>query len=55
MENPSYPNVAEVLYSAYFNQGIVQKAQGELEAALASFQRAAAILPMVSEAEDKIG
>ena len=53
-ENPAYPNVAEILYSAYFNQGLMQQAQGELEAALAAFQKAAIVLPAIPEAEDKI-
>lgn len=52
--SPTYPNVAEILYSAYFNQGIVQKAQGGLKEALVSFQKAAAILPEIPEADDKI-
>ena len=52
-ENPSYPYVDEILYSAYFNLGLMKSHQNELEPALAAYRRAAEILPAATEAAAK--
>lgn len=52
-ENPAYPYVDEILYSTYFNLGLMKSHQNEPEAALAAYQRAAKILPSATEAAAK--
>ena len=52
-QTPDYPFLDEILYSAYFNQGVVLKANGELEKALDAFEQAASVLPEVAEAKDE--
>ncbi len=52
-ENPSYPYVDEILYSAYFNLGLMKSHQNELESALIAYQRAAEVLPAATEAAAK--
>lgn len=52
-QNPTYLQVDEILYSAYYNLGIVQEAMGQLDPALESYQKAIRILPDASEAKLK--
>jgi tetratricopeptide (TPR) repeat protein len=52
-QTPDYPFLDEILYSAYFNQGLASQANGSLEEALDDFERAAKILPNVAEARHK--
>lgn len=52
-EDAAYLYVAEILYSAYYNLGVMQQAQGDLPAALASYRAAIEILPEVPEARLK--
>jgi len=52
---PDYPFVDEILYSAYFNSGLMKSHQNELEDALSAYQRAAEILPSAPEASQKAG
>ena len=52
-QTPAYPNLNEILYSAYFNQGVAQQAMNQLEDAQQSFAQAAEILPDVPEAGQK--
>ncbi|MEM7030418.1 MAG: L,D-transpeptidase family protein, partial [Chloroflexota bacterium] len=53
-DKPGYPNVATMLHGAYFNQGTVQKTQGQLQEALALFHAANSILPGTIEAQAEI-
>jgi tetratricopeptide (TPR) repeat protein len=52
-QTPTYPNLNEILYSAYFNQGMAQQAMNQLKDARKSFEQAAEILPDVPEAGQK--
>lgn len=52
-ENPDYPYVDEILYSTYFNLGLMYAHQNELESALTAYQRAAEVLPSATEAATK--
>lgn len=51
---PNYPFVDEILYSAYFNLGIVKSNQGHLQEAQQAFLQANAILPEALEAQRKL-
>ena len=53
-QSPSYPALAQMLYSAYFNQGIALEANLDWEAALDAFKQAQAILPGMPEAKRKV-
>ena len=50
---PDYPSMREMLYSAYFNQGIALEANRDLEAALVAFRRAGQIMPAMTDAKQK--
>ncbi|MFQ5614242.1 MAG: L,D-transpeptidase family protein [Anaerolineae bacterium] len=50
----TYPNIDELLYSAYYNLGLARLAADELAEALASFQAAAAVIPTAPEAPQKL-
>ena len=52
-QNPTYLQVDEILYSAYYNLGIIQEATGQLDPALESYQKAIRILPGAFEAKLK--
>lgn len=52
-QNPAYLYVDEILYSAYYNLGIIQEAADELPPALESYQKAIQILPDAPEAKLK--
>ncbi|HXW00695.1 MAG TPA: L,D-transpeptidase family protein, partial [Anaerolineae bacterium] len=52
-QTPDYPFLDEILYSAYFNQGLSRQANGDLEEALDAFKRATKVLPDVAEARHK--
>lgn len=52
-QNPTYLFVDEILYSAYYNRGVIQEAAGELAPALESYQKAIQILPDAPEARLK--
>lgn len=52
-QTPDYPFLDEILYSAYFNQGLARQANGDLEEALDAFERATKVLPDVAEARHK--
>lgn len=53
-QNPVYLSADEILYSAYYNLGVIQEAAAELEPALDSYRQAAKILPDAPEANQKI-
>jgi tetratricopeptide (TPR) repeat protein len=53
-QNPTYLYVDEILYSAYYNLGIIQEGADELVPALESYQKAIRILPDASEAKLKV-
>jgi tetratricopeptide (TPR) repeat protein len=53
-QNPAYLSVDEILYSAYYNLGVIQEAAQELTPALDSYQQAVAILPNAPEANQKV-
>lgn len=52
-QNPTYLYVDEILYSAYYNLGVIQEAADELSPALKSYQKAIQILPDAPEAKLK--
>jgi tetratricopeptide (TPR) repeat protein len=52
-QDPTFPFITEILYSAYFNQGLAHEAATDWTAALASFEAGAALLPR-PEVEQKI-
>ena len=53
-QSPNYPYVDEILYSTYYNIGLFDVHQNELESALIAYQRAADILPSAPEAPQKV-
>lgn len=53
-QNPTYLYVDEILYSAYYNLGVIQEAADELAPALESYQKAIQILADAPEARLKI-
>ncbi|GAB4544635.1 MAG: hypothetical protein Kow0063_38420 [Anaerolineae bacterium] len=52
-ETPTYQDVTELLYSAYYNLGLAQQAAGDLVGAQASYQAAAELLPDEPLAREK--
>ena len=53
-QNPVYLYVDEILYSAYYNLGITQEADGQLSSALETYRQATEILPNAPEATLKV-
>jgi len=53
-QSPHYPFMQEILYSAYFNQGIALQANRNWEAALEAFKQAAKVMPTLAEPREKI-
>ncbi len=51
--DPGYPYVDEILYSTYFNFGLMKTHQNELETALLAYRRASEVLPTATEASKK--
>ena len=51
---PDYPFMREIMYSAYFNQGMALEANRDLEVALDAFKRAAQVMPLMTDTQDKI-
>lgn len=52
--SPAYPYIDEILYSSYFNLGLLQAHRQDLKPALESYQKAADILPGAPEAPKKV-
>lgn len=52
--NPDYPYLNEILYSAYFNLGLVRTHENEPAEALKAYQRAVEILPDAPQAPKKV-
>lgn len=53
-QQPTYLHVDEILYSAYYNLGLVQETDGDLQQALATYRQAVSIVPGAPEAAAKI-
>lgn len=53
-ETPTYQDITELLYSAYYNLGLAQQAAGDLVGAQASYQAAAELLPDELLAREKM-
>lgn len=51
--NPDYPFVDEILYSTYFNLGLMKTHSDNLETALLAYRRAAEVFPSGTEAAEK--
>jgi tetratricopeptide (TPR) repeat protein len=53
-KDKTYPNIADLLYSAYFNHGLARQATGDLTAARESFQAAIALHPDLTEPREQL-